>query len=81
MKRICSENGYDRKKKGGPKGPPRMVQSIRSAYNRSTSKAPSWKNKKGCLNVNLSDLIILSGFEMEMVTKICTFLLEFSVNA
>ena len=37
-----------------------MVQSIRSAYNRSTSKAPSWKVKKGYLNVNLCGPIIVN---------------------
>ena len=53
-----ARNGELYKKKGGPEGPPRMVQSIQSAYNRSTSKAPSWKAKKDYLNVNLSDPII-----------------------
>ena len=58
VKRICLGNGYDRKKKGGPKGPPRMVQSIRSDYNRPTSEAPRWKGKQACLNVNLQLLKI-----------------------
>jgi hypothetical protein len=38
-----------------------MVQSIRSANNRSTSKALKGKCKKLCLNVNLTDLIIVDG--------------------
>jgi hypothetical protein len=52
----------ERKKRGGPERPPRMVQSIKSAYIQVHFKSTKMKDKKICLNVNLSDLrIVVNG--------------------